>query len=548
MRDPILGRIEEHARQRPNEAAIRFIRDSGAAGDWLTWDEVWVHVQHGRAVLEAAGMRRGDRLILALPTGAAHLSALLGAFAAGVTPAAVAVPAARRSSAVLEDDWQSQLDAIAPRAVVCEEPLAAGGAEVLSASAFVPTAGLASRPPSEPADPYYIQFSSGSTGRPRGLALSCTAIQSNLEGIIERVRGSRADRVVSWLPLYHDMGLFGTLLTSLYAGARLTLLDPALFTASPMLWFRLLHEERATVTSTPPSALHLCLDLLRRRPIGGLDLSALRQVICGAEHVPARIVREFAATLADARAAPAALKPVYGLAEATLAVTMPEDGAVAGIDRVDRAAFEASTGAPASSREAAALEWVSCGRPIRGVEVRIADESGAPRPEREIGAVLIRSPGLYDAVWEEGHSRARNGDWFDTGDLGYLAGGELFVTGRRKEIIIKGGRNYAPERIEEAAATVDGVSRAAAVGVYDEKRMTERIVLFVEVRNAVLRASAARDELRLGLRAALAAAGYPVDEVHLIARGELPRTTSGKLRRSLLRERCRAGAGVAVAS
>jgi acyl-CoA synthetase (AMP-forming)/AMP-acid ligase II len=549
--DHILTRIAERARRIPEQPAVRLVQDHAGTSRLLTWRDIERLAWQGQVALEARGLKPGDRLLIMLPTGEAQLAALLGAFRGGVLPSIIAPLSAARGALASGREWQSLIGALAPHAIASDDSVPHTDIPRIQSQALLApaTLPLAAPSPSDAQALAYIQFSSGSTGTPRGLALSWEAIHRNLSAIIDRTQMTPADQVVSWVPMYHDMGLFGTLLTPLYVGCGLTLLDSALFVASPMQWIRLLSAQRATFTIAPPSAVNFCLEFMRRRPPAGLDLSNLKTFLCGSEHVSPRLVSSFNEVLAPYGVRADVLKPAYGLAEATLSVTMPTVGSVPRLDAVDENEL-ATRGRARPTRNATATiqHWVSSGPPTRGVDVRIADKDGQKLPERQVGHVLIRSPSLMSGVIEGGVFTPRDGAWLDSGDLGYMADGELYVTGRDKDIIIKNGRNYSPERLEELACLAEGAQRAAAFGVFDERKLTERIVLLIEARNADLRDAARRDRLRLEIRALLTSAGYALDEIRFLAKGGLPRTTSGKLRRRQCRDWYLAGLAVPSAA
>ena len=535
--DHLLGRIVRRARDDPDRVAVRFIENTSGKSSVLTWLELERAAWAARAQFAARGLVPGDRILLLLPTGPAYVASLLGSLWAGLVPATLPRPGGSQSK--VDREVADLIDVFAPHAVVGVECTAVG-TEVIPAEGL----GCPGPPVSGPRDfsalqdLCYVQFSSGSTARPRGLALTWAAIEANLDAIVAATGMGIRHQAVSWLPMYHDMGLFGSLLACLYAGCEHTIMDPAVFVANPLMWLRIMHERRATITVAPPSALKSCLELLRRRPSTELDLSSLEQVICGSEPIPPSLTQAFGTGFGRYGAGVAALRPVYGLAEATLAVAFSPLGRAPRADRIARAPFEKSGHAmPVSlaSREPA-VAWVSAGKPLPGIELKVVGDDGQPVPERRAGRIWVRSPSLYSAILEEGLFRKRSGQWLDTGDTGYMAEGELYVTGRVKDLIIKNGRNYSPERLEELAGLVNGVRRCAAIGVFDENRATERIVLMIEVQPRHLACVESRDRMRLSVRGELRAAGYPVDEVHLLAKGTLPLTTSGKVRRHQSRE------------
>jgi acyl-CoA synthetase (AMP-forming)/AMP-acid ligase II len=451
----------------------------------------------------------------------------------GALPATLARPPTRVSREVLEDALETACREFAPTLIVADEKINSANARVIPAGSLYAASSTVEGPDQSlgPQRPCYVQFSSGSTGRPKGIVLQWAGVQANLAAMGERIGARRKDHFVSWLPMYHDMGLFGSLLAPLYTGCTLTLMDPSTFIGNPLSWFRVLSEVRASMTAAPPSALHACLSLLRRRAPRDLDLSNLRCVICGSEPVSARLISEFREVLGRFGVHQDALKPVYGLAEATLAVTMPRAGDTPHVDRVAHSGLRAGKACPvAATEDGDAL--VAVGSPVEGIELEIRSACDQRLREREVGHIFLSGTCLMAGTIERGQFKVRHGDWLDTGDLGYLAGGELFVTGRSKDIIIKGGQNFAPERIEEMACAVEGVHRAAAFGLYSDQSQTERMVVIIEISDRRHTERGTRDRLKLRVRLCAREAGYPVDEVMVVPRGTLLRTTSGKIQRS----------------
>jgi len=534
----LLPLIGHRARHRGDDPAVAFVTDGSGATLTLTWSEVEAGAWRARRAFEARGLRPGDRVVLAMPTSKTYLSALLGAMWGGLLPSTLPSLNGPATSAGVLGEWRAMVEAFAPSLVVGDDVPAS-----LDVPALSPGELERFDPGTTPERSYeqlrelaYIQFTSGSTGRPRGLALRWSGIRANLDAIARCGPIEEHDSVVSWLPMYHDMGLFGTLLTALHVGCRCLYMDPSLFARNPLRWLRLLQERRATIAVAPPSALQRCLELMRRRETG-VNLSTLRKILCGSEPIAPAVIDSFRAVLVPRGVPETALKPVYGLAEATLAVTFPRPDRPPRLDRVSREAFDARGRAePASAAGDDAHVWVSVGEPLPEVSLRIVDEGGEAVPPRTVGTVLVRSPSVVSAFVENGTLSPRIEEWLDTGDLGYVADGELFVTGRRKDVIIKYGRNHSPDRLEQLACLTDGVRHAAAFGVFEETTFTERIVIVVEARSKDLGTAAGRDRLKLAVRGQLQDAGYVVDEIGLAPRGELPRTTSGKIRRRHCRE------------
>ena len=518
----LLDTLEEGARERPDEAVLHFVEDSLGATRTVGWAELRDMSLRAMGAYREAGLLPGQRVVLSLPTSPELVAGLLGAFRAGLHPAIVAPLSARRGT-MAAAELQTVIDQLRPDAVIGIEH-GRPGTMTLEADALLRTPGRAEDEAlgtTLVAQSCYVQFSSGSTGLPKGLELPPEGIAANLEMMRHAIPMPADDHVVSWLPMYHDMGLFGTLLLAIWSRAQVTLMDPSLFVRNPLLWLRTIQRQRSTITACPPSAVAAVLALLSRRPQDDLDLSTCTRFICGAEQVTPTLVRDFREVMPRYGVSPDALKPVYGLAETTLAVSMPPH------DR-GQVVHEKEVGG--------AREWVSVGRALDGLVVELRDETGAVVDEGEVGRLFVKGPCLYRARIEAGVATAREEEWLDTGDLAFRAGDEYCICGRVKDIIIQGGRNYTPERIEELATVTDGVLRGAAFGVHDPRRQTERVVLACEVHPRVARDAAARDTLRLELRRGLKAAGYDVDEILLTTRGALPLTTSGKIRRAACRE------------
>jgi acyl-CoA synthetase (AMP-forming)/AMP-acid ligase II len=337
---------------------------------------------------------------------------------------------------------------------------------------------------------------------------------------------------LSWLPLHHDMGLVGGLLIPFHNGFPIYLIGTTDFRNRPWIWLEAMAQLRATICAAPPSAYAVCTKLAARATRKCLDLGAWECALVGAEPISAGTLRRFAAAFASCGFRADALFPVYGLAEATLAVTCPRIRKPPCIDRVDRASVEKYDFAIPSD-DADTLEFVSVGAPLPGTEVRIADRNGGPLPERRIGEILVRSATIMEGYVgeQDGTAPIRDG-WLQTGDLGYFVEGDLFITGRIKDLIIHGGQNLIPAVLEEIVAAVDGVRAggAAAIGVRSAELGTEEVCVVAETPLA----PAEYPELVTRIREALSGYGVALDRVLLIPPRALPRTTSGKPRRQPL--------------
>ncbi len=522
----------------------------------LTYGRLWQESAAVAGGLLARGVRRGDTVALMLPTGPDFLRAFMGTLAARAVPVPIYPPArldrlpeyAERQTAILADAGVRLLVTF-PRA----RPVASLLRDTLPALEDLLTVDeiASSGPPLAAAegdgtDAALVQYTSGSTGRPKGVLLSHDNLLANIHAIVAGLALAPTDVGVSWLPLYHDMGLIGSWLTCLHHGVPLTLLPPTAFLARPERWLWAIHERRATISPAPNFAYELCARRLSEQALEGLDLSCWRIALNGAEPVSPGTLARFAARLRPYGFRPEAMMPVYGLAECSVALTFPEPGRGPRVDRVARPSFERDGRAePAAEHDATALEFVSVGRELPGHEVRIVDEADVDVGERVVGRLVFRGASATSGYYHNADATAAitlAGGWLDSGDLAYRAAGEIHVCGRRKDLIIKAGRNLVPQEIEDAAAGVEGVRRGciAAFGVPSAALGTEALVVVAETR---LADPDLRSALADGVIARVAeAVGLPPDEVVLVAPGTVPKTSSGKLRRSSTRELFLSGA------
>ncbi|MCI0417710.1 MAG: AMP-binding protein, partial [Acidobacteria bacterium] len=384
-----------------------------------------------------------------------------------------------------------------------------------------------------------IQYTSGSTGDPKGVVLTHSNLLANIRAIGAGLKLQPADFGVSWLPLYHDMGLIGTWLTALCSGVPVAILSPLSFLNRPERWLWAIHQHRATVSAAPNFAYELCARRIDDRSIEGLDLSCWRAALNGAEPISPETLDRFAHRFAPYGFRAEAFLPVYGLAESSVALTFPPLARKPRVDCVQRERFE-KKGEAQSCSEAGCLplRFVSEGRALPGHEVRVVDEVCRPVDERVQGHIQFRGPSTMQGYFKNSEATAavmRQG-WAATGDLGYLADGELFVTARVKDVIIKGGRNLYPQEVEEIVSEVGGVRRGcvAAFGVHDERAGTERLVVVAETRQTD---RAVRDQIAAQITARVDShLGLPPDVVRLVAPQTVPKTSSGKIRRDACKQ------------
>jgi 1-acyl-sn-glycerol-3-phosphate acyltransferase len=563
--ETLLDVLRRRARAEPGRLHLRLREDSGEVRE-ITYGQLYEQVSAFARGLENLGVAPGDRVAISLPTCADFFATFLGTQMAAAIPVPIYPPVradrieeyAARQAAILRSAEVSTLItfARAERVARLLEPLVPSLRRVTTAQQIT---GLAQRPGQlssarlvSGSDIAFLQYTSGSTGDPKGVTLTQANLLANIRAVVEAVNMTPEDRGVSWLPLYHDMGLIGAWMCPMYAGAPLALMSPLAFLSRPERWLWAIHEHRGTVTAAPNFAYELCVRKVAEERIEGLDLSSMRYMLNGAEPVNPSTLERFAAKFSRYGFNPRAIMPVYGLAENSVAVSFTPPLRGWRVDWVDRAALEndgravplaapstaGRNGSSASASDSRVAGFVSAGFPIPGNEVRIVDDAGQDVPERVEGRLWFRSPSSTCGYYRNAAATAalvREDGWLDSGDRAYFADREIFITGRAKDIIIKAGRNLYPHEIEELAAGAEGVRKGCVVafGVVDESSGTERLVVVAETS---ARDAARREEIAARIRERVAeGVGLPPDDVEMIPAGAVPKTSSGKLRRAATR-------------
>jgi fatty-acyl-CoA synthase len=492
------------------------------------------------------GQREGARVALAIDDPLAFVATFLGAAREGLVPMPLAPYSGLRTGDAFLRSLLPTLDAGAPSLVVADARTASLlGAHARASgetSSLPPTARPSLRVveptavegPSidEPravdgGAPAFIQFTSGSTCAPRGVVLTHDAVCANLRAIESELRIEGGDVGVSWLPLHHDMGLVGMVLTALRTSTTLVLMPPMLFVKSPGRWLRAISRHRATVSFAPSSAYAMTARRVRDRELEGLDLSSWRVAGVGAEPIHVGDLEGFATRFAPCGFDRRAFAPSYGLAEHVVAAALGPVGRGVRVDTVrGNSLAEGDRAEPCDDDDPRAARIVACGRRLPHHELLIVDEGGSPLADRYVGRILVRGPSRMLGY----HGLERDdAAWLETGDLGYLTDGDLFVCGRKKELIIRAGEKLHPRDLEWAATRLPYVRAAVAFGVVRDG--TERIVLLVECVGAT--GAARADDIAAEVQGEC---GARVDEVRIVPTRSLPRTTSGKLQRVRVRE------------
>lgn len=533
------------------ETGFNFFTARGELATALPYRELRRQAHELALRLGGAGLERGDRVAIVAETSPEFVTAFFACQYAGF----VAVPLPLCINIGGHDAYVERLRgmlqsagarlAVAPAdllATLREAALGTGVARVATAAeiaAWEPSA--AALEPFGPDEPCYIQYSSGSTSFPRGVLVTQRAIAANARAIaVHGLALGPGDRCTSWLPLYHDMGLVGCCLTPVLTQITVDFLPSTAFARRPLLWLRLLSDLGGTISFGPTFGYELCTRRAQGAMPEGLDLSRWRVAGIGGEMIRANVLEEFARVFAAAGFDARAFLPSYGLAEATLAVTFAPRGAGVVADRVrqGRLLEVERRAVPARDlvRPSSTRSFVLCGRPMEGYSVEIRDGHGRALPERAIGRVCIKGPSLMSGYFHNDvATRAvQLGDgWLDTGDLGYLTGGELAITGRSKDLIIVGGRNIWPQDVEWAVERLDGV-RAGDVAAFAVAGEGEReeVVVVVQCRAALPEAQAS---LRAGVAAVVRKVAGVESRVILAPTRSLTFTTSGKLSRAAVK-------------
>ena len=537
-----------HASAAPDRVHIVLRRDTGDEAT-ISYGALAAGAGAVAAALQARGVRAGDSIAIMLRTEPAFFHVFFGVLLAGAVPVPIYPPFrpahleeyARRQVGILRNAGARMLVTFADatpvgRLVRRRVPTLAS---IVRADELTATPLRAIAPGSDADAVALIQYTSGSTGDPKGVVLTHANLLANIRALGQALAVRPDDVCVSWLPLYHDMGLIGAWLGSLYHGIPVVLMSPLAFLARPARWLTTLSRHRGTISAAPNFAFDLCVKRVTDEEMAGIDLSAWRLAINGSEAVTADTIARFTTRFAAWGFRADAMAPVYGLAESAVGLTATPPGRGPRVDAVSRETFERDRHAePASPGARSPLRFVSCGIALPAHEVRVVDAAGRVVRERTEGRVEFRGPSVtagYHRNIELTRAAMRAG-WMDSGDLGYIADGELYVTGRRKDIIIKAGRNLYPQEIEDLVGGVPGVRRGcvAAFGVPGPDLGTERLVVVAETR---ARDADAREQMHATvIERVVDAIGLPPDVVEIASPGAVLKTSSGKIRRSATRD------------
>jgi fatty-acyl-CoA synthase len=527
------------AAKRPG--TITFVGRDPSAAVRVPWSDLHEDARAMAAALQARGVQPGDHVALLGPTSRPLVTAIQAVWLAGATVMVLPLPMRLGSLDEFITQTRGRIRHADATMVLIDAELAAflepapDDPPIVSLTDVQKTKHSLLTPPTDPEQLAILQFTSGSTADPKGVMLTHRHVLANLDAIEVAARVDvDSDVIVSWLPLYHDMGLIGLLSVAMVNGLDMVLASPQDFMTAPARWMEWISHYGGTATAGPNFSYALAARALRR--LSGLDLSRWRIALNGAEPVDPATVTAFIEAGEPHRLSPGAAFPAFGMAEVAIAGAFPEPGRGLVVDVVDRQVLEMDGYAAPSYEGPRSRSLALLGRPVPGLEMRICDpQGGSPMDEREVGELQIRgtsvTPGYYKHPLAT--AEAFDGEWLKTGDLAYLVDGELVVCGRLKDVIIVGGRNVFPEDVERAAASVEGVraGNVIAFGV-EGRKGREAVVVVAEIKaddTPSLRQAVASRVLQ--------AVGVPAEEVVLVPPGSLPKTSSGKLQRGLCRTR-----------
>jgi acyl-CoA synthetase (AMP-forming)/AMP-acid ligase II len=488
---------------------------------------------------ERMGVAAGDTVVIAADTSLAVIACIFGAWGCG---AAVAIPPPLNSTSS-QGARGRFLEFLRPKLFVSGQADETLDTAASPECAVISIEGLAALAPSvrdfgvAPCmdDVALIQMTSGSTGLPKGIGITHKMLAANCAAIVDRTEAQASDHAVSWLPLNHDMG-FGVTAASIMAGLALTLIPSSVFMRSPSTWFEAISRQRGSISASPAFACSLMATIARRLARTGVDLSSLRYLIVGAEPIFAAHLQSFETAMRPFGLRENVVKPAYGLAEAVVAVTCTDAAAPYRVIHVDGHALRTlgvitklSDGTPG------ALPFVSNGKPLPNYKVKIVDQDGMDAPSGIEGSLYIAGPSVAASYMGNADADKFHDEWFDTGDLGFIDEGEVFICGRRRDLIIRGGVNISPSRIEWAVEELLGLrqGQVATFSVLDHEKSKETIVAVIG--KMTHPAEAAQDRLRIG-RAVADAVSVQLDHIVFVRSSCIPRTTSGKVQRTRARE------------
>ena len=540
-----------------------FFNAKGDLKEALTWAEVCERAQIIGRKLVGLGFKKGDRIALIAETSANFVCFFVGCQYASVLPVPLPLPTSFGGKDGYVAQLRLQIESCGANGVMAPDFMneiiadATNGLDTLfkgSLEAYMAADVDGEHRLPSTSDLTYLQYSSGSTRFPHGVAVTHQSLLANTFGMgVHGVDLQDHDRVVSWLPFYHDMGLVGTLLTSLTSQVSVDFIPTEEFARRPLSWLRVMSRTKGTLTFSPTFGFDICARraAMRASAMEGMDLSSVRVAGIGAEMIRPEVLRMFSETFESIGFSDKAFLPSYGMAECTLGVSFSKIGQGIEVDLVEEASLTGDRHllVANNSGDSRMREVVNCGTPLPEYEIEIRNEDGAAQSEQTVGRIYLRGISVMREYFNDPETTndvLSEDGWLDTGDMGYLKGGDIYIVGRAKDIIIVNGKNHWPQDIEWAAEQLEGVKTGdvAAISVPGENAEEVPMIL-VQCRtsDAVLRAKLIED-----LRKQVQAKTGITLLIELVAPRALPRTSSGKLSRTKARSQYLSGNLQALAS
>jgi fatty-acyl-CoA synthase len=532
------------ARADATQRGFVFVRPDGTER-FCSFADLCDQAERRAADLHARGLKKGDRLAIVVPEPDEFVLSFLGAVMGGIVPVPI-YPQLSFKNVESYHDTVTHIAGASGASMLLTTPTTKPYVDpvlprVASLKSIV-TVDEIGRDDNgkvdvtvDPEDLAFLQFTSGSTSRPKGVAVTQRNLAWNSESFMIHglEKDSSFDKGVSWLPLFHDMGLIGFVIGPLFTNIPVVFMPTASFVRNPRIWLDKIHQHRGTITYAPNFAYALVTKRVKEKDVADLDLSCLRRAGCGAEPIQAKTLREFADKLKGAKFDPRAFLPSYGMAEATLAITFVPAFSGVRSDVVDKAGLESGVATPVAEQTEGQQQLVNCGSAFPEHEITVVDEQGKRLADRTVGQIVTRGPSVASGYYQEPELTAEafkpgpdGHTWLYTGDLGYMLAGEVFICGRLKDMIIVRGRNFYPSDLEWVVSELPGVRRGNVVAFSVEVEGDEQLVVAAEGMSAEAETLKATIAQRI-----VADFSLTPHDVLVVPQGTLPRTSSGKPQR-----------------